>query len=281
MAGTLGRPWRKLAIGLGLALGLLWLWRVGTRRRGESMDFTFEFGETTENGAFFERHPNFYPALEGLCALINRCFARPIPRPWPEYVCFSLGESCREDFLEILFLAANGYGPGASKLLRGLYERAVALAYMVKDPAKAERFARFAAVQEHKALKDALKVTTEEQWNEVMGSGNTAAEIRNRFETVKEEFEQTDTYYLMAYANANLEIHATLASALREDNRDQDARRTQRREQADTALFCAAMLLVEVLRSQNTLFALNLSDELQVTEEAIATVWKDSIDARP
>jgi hypothetical protein len=41
------------------------------------------------------------------------------------------------------------------------------------------------------------------------------------------------------------------------------------------------MLLVEVLRSQNTLFALNLSDELQVTEEAIATVWKDSIDARP
>jgi hypothetical protein len=274
------------------------------------MDFTFEFGETTENGAFFERHPNFYPALEGLCALINRCFARPIPRPWPEYVCFSLGESCREDFLEILFLAANGYGPGASKLLRGLYERAVALAYMVKDPAKAERFARFAAVQEHKALKDALKVTTEEQWNEVMGSGNTAAEIRNRFETVKEEFEQTDcrkcktkrpaitwdldvaamvakvgspydTYYLMAYANANLEIHATLASALREDNRDQDARRTQRREQADTALFCAAMLLVEVLRSQNTLFALNLSDELQVTEEAIATVWKDSIDARP
>jgi hypothetical protein len=34
-----------------------------------------------------------------------------------------------------------------------------------------------------------------------------------------------DMYYLGAYTNANLEIHATLASAFREDNKDKDARR--------------------------------------------------------
>jgi len=305
---------RAVAVAFGLILGggLLWVWRVRkVRRRRRSMDFTFEFGETEEVTAFFDRHPNFYPAFERLRALINRCFARPVPKPYygPDHVRFGLGESCREDFLEICFLAANGYGVGASKLLRGLYERAVALAYMVKYPAKTDRFIRFAAIQEHKALKDALKVTTEEQWNSAMRPDNAAAEIRNRFETVKKEFEQADCkkcktrrpaitwdldvasmvrevgapydmYYLLAYTNANLEIHATLASALREDSKDQAARRARRRSQADIAFFCAGLLLVEVVRSQNTLFALNLDDEIQAAEEAMARLWKESIDAR-
>jgi len=271
------------------------------------LDFTFEFGETIEAGAFLDRHPNLQPALERLFALINRCFVRPAPKP-PGYIPFRLGESCREDFLEILFLAANGYAVGASKLLRGLYERAVALTYMVNDPTKPERFVRFGAVQEHKVLQDALKVTTEEQWDAVAGPDNAATEIRSRFKAVEKDFEQTDckkcktkrlaitwdldvasmvrkvgapydTYYLMAYTAANLAIHATLSSALHGDTKDQDAR-AQRHAQADTALFCAAMLLVEVLRSQNTLLALDLSDEIQTAEEAIAKVWKESIDAR-
>jgi len=86
----------------------------------------------------------------------------------------------------------NGYGSAALKLLRGLYERAIALAYMVKEPAKTERFAHFAAIQEHKALKDGLRLTTEEHWNSIMSPGNAASEIRSRFEAVKEKFEQTD-----------------------------------------------------------------------------------------
>lgn len=309
-----GCTWKHAAaatFGLILGFGLLWLFQMwNARRQRKSINFIFEFGETAEAEAFFDRHPNFRPAFERLCALINRCFARPVPKLPSEYIQFGLGESCREDFLEILFLAANGYGDGASKLLRGLYERAVALAYMAKEPTKTEKFARFAAIQEHKALKYALKVTTEEQWDAIMGPDNTAAEIKSRFEALdKTDFEQTvckncqtkrlaitwdldvaamvskvgppyDTYYLLAYTTANLAIHATLASALREDNRDKDARQAQRRAQADTALFCSAMLVVEVVRSQNTLFALNLNDELQATEEAIAKVWKESIDAR-
>jgi hypothetical protein len=89
-----------------------------------------------------------------------------------------------------------------------------------------------------------------------------------------------DMYYLLAYTKANFEIHATLASALREDNKDQVARQAQRHRQADTALFCAAMLVVEVVRSQNTLFSLDLNDEIQVAEEAMAKVWKESSDVK-
>ena len=270
----------------------------------------FEFGETVESEAFFDRHPHFFSAFERLMVLVNKCFGRPLPKLYygPEYILFSLGESCREDFLEILFLSVNAHGCGASKLLRGLYERAVALAYMVKEPAKTDRFAKFAAVQEHKALNDALKISTEQAWDAVMGPGNTAAEIRSRFDAVKAEFGQTgksskrkrpaitwdldvasmvrrvgapfDMYYLGAYTTANFEIHATLASAMREDNKDKNARRAQRLGQADFALFCSAMLLVEVIRSQNTLFALSLDNELQATEDAVAKVWKDAIDVK-
>jgi excisionase family DNA binding protein len=268
----------------------------------------FEFGETVESEAFFDRHPNFLCAFERLRVLVNRCFGRSLPKPYygPEYILFGLGESCREDFLEILFLSVNAHGCGASKLLRGLYERAVALAYMVKERAKIRRFTNFAAVQEHKALNEALKISTEQAWDAVMGPGNTAAEIRSRFDAVKAEFGQTgkkskrkrpattwdldvaskvrkvgapfDMYYVGAYTAANFEIHATLASAMREDNKDKDGRRAQRLRQADFALFCSAMLLVEVIRSQNMLFVLGLDSEIQATEDAVARVWKEAID---
>jgi hypothetical protein len=67
---------------------------------------------------------------------------------------------------------------------------------------------------------------------------------------------------------------------MREDNKDKDARRTQLLNQADFALFCSQMLLVEVVRSQNALFSLNLDADLQATEDAVAKVWKEAIDAR-
>ena len=283
-------------------------WRI-PKDAVQSVFGRFEFGETAESEAFFDRHPNFYPAFERLMALGNTCFGRPLPKPYygPEYTLFGLGESCRADFLEILFLAVNAHGCGASKLLRGLYERAVALAYMVKEPAKIDRFIKFAAIQEHKALNDALKITTEAEWDAVMGRENTAAEIRCRFDTVKAEFFQSgknskrprpavswdldvasmvkkvgapfDLYYLGAYTTANFQIHASLASAMREDNKDKESRRVQRLEQADFALFCSVMLLVEVIRSQNTLFALSLDVELQDVESAVAKVWREAIDA--
>ena len=47
------------------------------------------------------------------------------------------------------------------KLLRGPYERAVALAYIIKFPEKADRFTNFAAIQEHRAVETALELVRE------------------------------------------------------------------------------------------------------------------------
>lgn len=272
---------------------------------------TFEWGDTAETDSFFARHPGFYPAFERLLRLSNKCFARPLPTPYcgPEYTLFSLGDACRQEYMEILFLAVHGYGTAASKLLRGFYERAVALAYMLKNRDKIERFLKFAAVQEHKAMKDALKVTTEEHWNAVMGEHNTAAEVTERFEAVRADFQQTDcrkcgtkrpsiswdldiasmvakvgepytTYYLGAYTNANLQIHATAASALRVNEKDHARRLLDQCAEADFALFSASILITEVFRNQNALMALSLDDEIRECENAISRVWRDTLDAR-
>jgi hypothetical protein len=49
-------------------------------------------------------------------------------------VVFLMGSLCWEDFQEILLLSGNGYGIGASKVLRSLYEHAVAAQHVAKHP---------------------------------------------------------------------------------------------------------------------------------------------------
>jgi hypothetical protein len=295
-----GKLWLGIGVIAGVATSLTWLLR---RRRftapGASMDF--EFGGTEQSEAFFDRHSKFSPAFERLNALANKCFGRSFhPNNRAEDICFDIGHACRADYLEILFLAANGFGTAASKLLRGLYERAVALAYIVKHPEKAERFVRFAAIQEYKALIAALKVVTEAQFNAAIRV-TTAAEIRERREQVKPEFQVTlcdecghigtafswdtrdvaamvhdvgdpyDKYYLGSYTIPNLHVHATLASVFHEP--DPAAKLKNNQEEADFALVCATAMLLLAIRSQNTLFALNLDDEIEKCEKDVTDVF--------
>ena len=145
----------------------------------------FHFGSTPECVEFFKRNQTFHPLFDQLMMLTNDCFGREyIPEDRTERICFHLGETCRDDYLEILFLVVNGYGIGGAKLLRGLYERTVALAYTIKHREKAERVFRFAAIQEYKVLVAALEIVSEEQFNEAANGLNTVAEIKRRREEV-------------------------------------------------------------------------------------------------
>src|SRR5262249_41693182 len=98
---------------------------------------TFELGGTDASKAFIVRNRKFLGQFDRLMDLGNKCFGRQLqPKNRTEDICFGLGHTCREDFMEIVFLAANGYSNAALKLLRGLYERAVALAYIIRFPEK-------------------------------------------------------------------------------------------------------------------------------------------------
>src|SRR5436853_1426088 len=97
---------------------------------------------------FFQRHPKFYDAFLRLFDLGTTFFGRTVDsKSYADLIAFNLGMACREDLMEISFIAVSDYGIASSKLLHGLYERAVTLAYIIRHSEKAEPFVKYGAVQ--------------------------------------------------------------------------------------------------------------------------------------
>src|SRR5271165_4671939 len=146
---------------------------------------TFEFGETDEANAFFDRDPIFVPFFEKLMVTANKCFGRRVDfKNHLEDVVFSQGHTCRDDFTEVVFLAVNGYANAAAKIFRGLYERAVTLAYIGHNTERARRFHRYSGIQAHRAMEASLKLFTEEEFEKVTGPG-VVARFREWYKQVK------------------------------------------------------------------------------------------------
>src|SRR5258708_17523905 len=118
-----------------------------------------EFGDTEAYRAFHARYPNFEGTFDRLLVITNKCFSRRLEnRTTLQDVCFSIGETCRDEFADIIFLGVNGHGTAAMKLIRGLYERAVTLAYIIKYPKKAKRYLHYTAINEYKMIQAARKI---------------------------------------------------------------------------------------------------------------------------
>lgn len=256
------------------------------------MAMTFEFGETTQSEAFLQRNPKLIPAFERLVTLTNECFVRISQSPVSpaDGLCFNLGETCRQDYLEILFLAVNGYGVAAQKLLRGLYERAVTMAYIMKHPEKAERFRKFAEIQNWRAIEKALGIMSEKDLDKGIAPF-TVAEIRESYETVKPQFPGSafswdipfasmvrdvggpfPRYYTVAYTNPTLHIHATLAS-LSESSAGDRQREERNRRDCDATLMIATHLFLGVIQFQSDFFTLNLGAEIKPCETDTNATW--------
>jgi hypothetical protein len=266
----------------------------------------FEFGESRASNAFWDRNPTFWPAFERLLSLTNRVFGRQTRsfHNRVEDIGFNLGQTCRDEFFEIAFVAVNGHGIAAQKLLRGLYERAVTLEYIRQHPDKAERFVRYAAIQEFKAAKKALEVVPAEQFDSEMAlSGTSFEQMKQLHDEVKPEFQVTackkcgttqtafswdidmasmvnklgEPYkhlFLGSYSLPTLHIHATLASAF---SREAVVGTPQERKihDAEFALLSATLVFVAVLRSQNKLFSLGLDSDIDACWNEVETVWRD------
>lgn len=289
-----------VAVVIAALAGRAYCYLSGPKGEG-SMDF--EFGDTTKSKAFLEGHSLFIRFLEHTVALANACFGRRCqPKNRAEDVCFDLGQTCRDDYLQTIFLAINGYGIGASKLLRSLYERAVTLTYLTQHPEKAERFVRYAAVQEYKAIKSALKLVPEVEVDEMMQTqGLTVAKISQNFEDVKSEFQTTicdkcskkttawswdldlasmaekvgeplSRLYLAACVISNLSIHATLAST-NPTRPNEDQMVEKNRMEGRLALRTASVVIISVLACQNSLFRLGLDDDIEKLYSESNSVW--------
>jgi len=130
-------------------------------------DLPIGVGSRESQAVFLRENEEFtreYPRLHALCTQV---FIRGLPLPdegeverlrmlpegdpaaiqfedklSAERITFFLGRMVVDDFGEILMLSGNGYGFGAYKIVRGMYERVVTAMYIAKDPAEARKFIR-------------------------------------------------------------------------------------------------------------------------------------------
>ena len=98
----------------------------------------------------------------------------------------ALGLACLKEFEEILLLCGNGFGSGATKLLRALFERVTTLGYLAKHPDKVQQFIDYTPVHWHKLLTEA-----EKKHEKVGLPEEEIAKIKSGFEKVKANYRET------------------------------------------------------------------------------------------
>jgi len=191
---------------------------------------------------YFDQYPGLMDALNGLIE-VSRKYAAPVPLPsFAHKIVFALVQVTIEESWEIFLLIANNYNTGATKMLRGLYERALTIAHISQNPEKAQRFADYGFIQEHRIIGPALKLMSEDSLKEHI-KPTTVTGIRQGYEEHKALFKITDCktcgttriahcwdidmtsmaekvgkgfpqLLLIAYTIPTLQAHATIASAL-------------------------------------------------------------------
>ena len=71
-----------------------------------------------------------------------------------ERVVYQTGNLCLEDFREILLLACNGFGFGALKIVRGMFERLVTAQYLHLHPDVRNRYLNFHLISDYKLARE-------------------------------------------------------------------------------------------------------------------------------
>jgi len=147
---------------------------------------TFGYPDQWED--FENRNNRFIQHFPTLKRALDAAFVRELTTMTPaDRTIYLLGRLCIEDFMELLCLAANGYGIGAMKLLRGLYERVVIAAYLAKNPDETDLFLDFRFVSRHKALQAYIQGGTPGQkWLD------RAEKAQTDYENVKAKFQVDD-----------------------------------------------------------------------------------------
>lgn len=151
------------------------------------------FGFEEEQREFEKRNTEFIKRFHHFVDLLPRAFPDLSLAEAADGVIYMLSRTCAEDFQEILLLCGNGYGIGAEKLLRGMYERAVTLVYLHEHPEEAKDFLDYHKVADHKllvAVEDSMgtdvfsaeqKARIEMEFREVSGTvlGNRLRNVRH------------------------------------------------------------------------------------------------------
>ena len=253
---------------------------------------------------FEEDNQLFLEKLEQLYRTINATFARRFtPRSVADKVIFALGRVAVEDFNEIALLAVNGYGVGAGKLLRGMYERVVTASYISRNADKAQRFLDYYPIYWRRMFNHATKLYDMSQ----IVTDEIRRKMQAEFERVKEGFEESickkcgtkriayswspldlasmaahaeeglKDHYLPCYYMPTQQAHATVPSLLarlKHSEKEDLSFEVKTQEKQAEALSQSHALLLAAIRTQNTYFDLGLDSELEQRVSDWMLAWK-------
>lgn len=266
----------------------------------------FIFGFAEEWLAFQQAHPKFVAALEPLAKTIEKAMRRVFNQRKPaDALVFLSGSVVHEDFTEVWVLAGNGLGAGASKIVRGMYERTVTAAYISRFPDEAKRFWDYGAIAHRRLINHAKEIYGTEQLKQVLGEHHIQ-EVNDAYQRVAKDFRETvcakcDTdkemyswsklslpamakkagygleyCYYNGFAWPTQQAHSTvLAISSRLSLLESGAFFTRDAEHAQAALaaMMGHLLTLKMLRVQDTYFALGLDSEINEREAECISAW--------
>jgi len=260
-------------------------------------------GFPKEWDSFFQRHPSWPSALRNLHHILEQVFIREVKlESRAEKIIFFIGRLCVEDFNETFLLAANGYGFGSLKILRGLYERVVTMAYISENQDEATCFLEYHYIHRGRLLHHA-----ESFFGNLEDYIDKAeiAEAKSDFLKHQDIFMQTkckkckikslmhswskldlasmakktglDALYFPGYYYPTLQAHATTASVIyrlksSEVNPVSFDEESQP-DAADRSLIIAHNLIIRLVHIQNEFFELNLAKELELLSADFSLIW--------
>src|SRR5580704_19110880 len=144
-------------------------------------------GYPEDQADFQKRNLEFIIRFHNLEKAIETTFDRVHEKTTlAERTVYFLGRITVEEFMEILLLCQNGYGVGAQKLLRGMYERAVTAEYLFKHSEQAEDFLAYNKVANYKILES------------VRSCAGHSVISKERTEQIAQEYEAVRPRFLIA-----------------------------------------------------------------------------------
>ena len=284
-------------------------------------------GDSQMQKRFIESHGPFIEEFRNVEALKNRIFDLtiekynqiprtsdgPLAHDTPEFetrlahiVVNSLAKAAFEDFGELLILAGNGLGFGATKTLRSVYERAVTAAYIGSKPSEAAIFVEQDAIDMHKLrqrlfeIAPELKVDFTPEDLKALEDRYQQSRAKAKTETCKHCGQPTNddawarvgldkraeavdkamgtdflTLYAFCYLVPTYHIHAK-ASGLQMRLEKTDAGwndKNSSEHEAHGAVMRGHCLLLKLFKQQNDYFKLNLEDDIRARWDAFNAIW--------
>jgi len=221
-----------------------------------------------------------------------------------DLIVYTLGRMAVDDLSELTLLAGNGWGIGALKILRGMYERIVTSAYIAKSP------------QASRAFWDGFWTQRLKLWNRLTAADpaivqratpEVVEEIKTEAKRVQErknasvcklcgQIKLIDAWtpldlasmakivgksledqYGYCYLDPTSHTHATASGMFARMEHTDDAwlYRLDTRAEARVALTLGHKLLLRNLLIQNEYFSLGLDDSIRQRVDAFDQVWND------